>query len=156
MREKNFVRDLSGRCFEKTGFPILRNVPESNLVKIGAPLLFCEAVTLETSENAFDASGACTSVCPFQEAFKLTLFSINDDVLKAFMKNGFLAQLSEGTGHTVTNHGIPNTIESIVRYVSVKTALPQDFQRKCSKVLNSRKIIGRDYYIQLLAYNSIF
>lgn len=109
------------------------------LSKSALHFFFCEAVSSETSENAFDVNGAYIPVCSFQESLKGTLFSINDHLLKAFTTNGVMVQMSEVTGRKVSNRGISNTIESIIRFVRKSKALPKSFQRKCNEVLSSNK-----------------
>lgn len=112
-------------------------------------------MSINTSENAFDVDGSCTLVCPFDEPVKGTLFSMNGHVRKALMSNVLMGQISEGTGRTVPNHRISNMIESIVKYVSERKALPQDSQGMCIEAINSKQITGKHNYIQMLAHNCI-
>lgn len=99
------MRDRRERCFEKIDFSNLKNTPESNLIQSEAPLFCCKAVNSKLFQDAFDDSCAYILTCPFLESFKGTLFSMNDHVLKAFVTNAIMAQMSAGTG-TVRSHGI--------------------------------------------------
>lgn len=85
---------------------------------------------MEKSENAFDVNGTYIQVCQFQESLKNALFSMIDRLLKAFMRNGIMAQMSRRTGRIEPDHLFRNTKDFIVIFVRVSKALPDAFHRK--------------------------
>lgn len=64
--------------------------------------------------------------------------------------------MSQGAGCTVPSHGIPNTVDSKIRFVCESKAFSKGFQKKFHKMLIPRKKTRQDYYFQLFGYCSIF
>lgn len=67
-----------------------------------------------------------------------------------------MAQIREGAGRTVSTHGIPNTFDSIVKFVSRSKALSKASQRHFNEVLISKRKPAKKYYFYVVFYNSIF
>lgn len=129
------MQDWRERCFEKLGFTSSKNVSEIILIQIRASLSCCNMVSSKNLDDTFDVSGAYIPLFEFQESSWVTFFN-EYSWSKTFLPKGIIAVMSEGRARTVSNYELPNSIDSVVKFVSKTRTLPKAFQIKCSKALN--------------------
>lgn len=150
------IRDWRGRCLQKTGFTNMENVPQSELSKIGAPLLHCVKTEGNQTEPHYNVAGAFIPICPFQEAFKGNLFSSTEKHVKNFILSGIVSIMSEYGDIGSNPEERPITMNILKELVGNSKTLPKVFKAKCNEVLSSRKKAAKDYYFNMLGYSSIF
>lgn len=84
------------------------------------------------------------------------LYFTTEHHAKTFIRNGIVAWLCEGREHVVQAFDVSNTMEITMRVLDQSKALPDAFWTKCKEILSSKKKSAKDYYFQILGYNSLF
>lgn len=97
---------------EKTAFKPLQDVLIDSLAEIGAPLLSCREVELYNGDVAFNVSRAYILACPFNESFKVYLFSTTVRHLKKIISNGITALEGAEREHRLPSEDILYTIST--------------------------------------------
>lgn len=114
-------------------------MPEFCLANVKASLLCCSKIEHLLANKLFDFIGAFVSLRPFQESFKIALFSSSNSNTEIFITISILSIAIKRKSEEAPRYKMTIKIDCVLNVVSYSRLLRNLFKSKYNEVTSSRK-----------------